>query len=365
MPSKFFRNGKWTGQWHGQIKVRGKRYRSPLLTSKAAAREWEAVVRESLKRTGKPPEAIPTVCLLDLCNGYLDAMQLRQPKTYSEKKNIMKRLVQHFGPDIPVPDILPGRALQYLNGQKAAGFSPAKARKNLAAAWTWGARYIPGFPKDNPFMAVEPFPVKRRPRYVPPMADVEKVLAIASQQDLTMLVVFLNTGARRGEVYRLTWDDIDLDRATIRFWCRKNPQGQLDPEEVPMNADLKTALAEHKVKAPSTEWVFVQPSGRYAGRPYTENRGFPQDLCEKAGVRPFGLHGLRHLVASVLAQDGVPMIDIMCILRHKKLGTTERYVHGPENVRPALRLLEGRFSHVGTKNGANTPKNERARSCNF
>jgi integrase len=66
--------------------------------------------------------------------------------------------------------------------------------------------------------------------------------------------------------------------------------------------------------------------------------------CKLAGVKPFGLHAVRHLTASILAQEDVPMVTIQRILRHKNLTTTERYIRGLEPVRPALQILSYRNS---------------------
>jgi hypothetical protein len=35
------------------------------------------------------------------------------------------------------------------------------------------------------------------------------------------------------------------------------------------------------------------------------------------------------------------MVDIQAILRHRKLATTERYIHRLTSLRPALRVLPG------------------------
>ncbi len=64
-----------------------------------------------------------------------------------------------------------------------------------------------------------------------------------------------------------------------------------------------------------------------------------KNLCRRAGVKHFGLHAIRHLSASILAKEGIPMIDIQTILRHKNLSTTERYIRRIESIRPALRVL--------------------------
>ncbi len=69
-------------------------------------------------------------------------------------------------------------------------------------------------------------------------------------------------------------------------------------------------------------------------------------LCASAGVRPFGLHAIRHLTASILANEGVPVIVIQGILRHKKSNTTQRYLHGLSEMKTALQTLSKRKSRL-------------------
>ena len=53
---------------------------------------------------------------------------------------------------------------------------------------------------------------------------------------------------------------------------------------------------------------------------------FPR-ICKKAGVEPFGFHGIGHLFASILASQNVPLVEIQHMLRHTSLSTTQRYIH--------------------------------------
>ena len=64
-------------------------------------------------------------------------------------------------------------------------------------------------------------------------------------------------------------------------------------------------------------------------------------LCDKAGVKRFGFHSIRHLTASILYKLGYEVAAIQLILRHKSPGTTERYLRsiGLERVRDALEDL--------------------------
>ncbi len=63
-------------------------------------------------------------------------------------------------------------------------------------------------------------------------------------------------------------------------------------------------------------------------------------LCDSAQVKRFGLHAIRHLTASILIENDVPLIDIKTILRHRNLSTTERYIHRLKSVREALDILD-------------------------
>ncbi|MCW5200090.1 tyrosine-type recombinase/integrase, partial [Desulfobulbus sp. F1] len=53
-----------------------------------------------------------------------------------------------------------------------------------------------------------------------------------------------------------------------------------------------------------------------------------------------GLHGIRHLSASILITHKVSLLDVQTMLRHTNLTTTLRYVHRLENVRKAIEVFE-------------------------
>jgi len=83
-------------------------------------------------------------------------------------------------------------------------------RKNLGKAWNWGAKYLgeSGFPigRANPFRSVEKYPEERHARYVPQEEDFWAVYEKSQGQDRVLLIAFLHLAARRGELFRLTWD---------------------------------------------------------------------------------------------------------------------------------------------------------------
>jgi integrase len=357
MPHKHKVNGQWTGQWLGQVKHHGVRHRK-LCPSKDAAKAWEVEMKRQGSTQALPaPESTQTVTvsLLNWAEKYLDYSLRYSPKTYSEKRNSFRRLLRAFGGPAPIQTLKPGAVLEYLQTifQTRSGHAANKERKNLVAAWNFGCRYVEGFPHVNPFLAVPKFPEIAQPRYIPPEDDFWKVVAVAEGQDRLLLLAFLHTAARRGELYRLVWPDIDFGTQRLQLTTRKRKDGSLERDQIPMTDELCHALMLHRQSA-INEWVFTQTEGRHTGKPYIEYRGFPQELCRTAGVKPFGCHAIRHLTASILAQKNTPMVAIQTILRHRKLATTERYVRGLEPVRPYLRVLEGRLFGQRSNDGSNT-----------
>ncbi len=130
----------------------------------------------------------------------------------------------------------------------------------------------------------------------------------------------LCTGMRRGELFKLQWQDVDFDRAFIHI---KTPKGGKDVT-IPLNQVARGLLENH----PRSDSPYVFP-GR-AGKQRTRYPKRIDAIREKAGLpsdfRP--LHGLRHFFASQLASSGeVNMHVLQQLLGHKSPTMTARYSH--------------------------------------
>ncbi len=295
--------------------------------------------------------------LIDWAEEYLDYAQSNfGDKTYKEKKSVFARFFKYvddtsgLDADYSVDVMTPGVAMKHLMKQATnrSGNGANKDRKNLSAGWEWGRKYIDGFPQVslNPFKAVDKFPEKRFPRYVPPENDFWKAYSKAnSGQDKTMLLAYLHLAARRKEVFNLTWEDIDFGNGQIRIWTSKRRDGTMEYDWLPMTSELRKALLrwwqERPIKETSNVFVcldeapFCEP---YFGLPFKNRQHYMKKLCRKAGVKPFGFHGIRHLTASILYHKGYDVSVIQSILRHKSPTTTNRYLKslGLEATREAL-----------------------------
>ena len=339
-------------KWVGQVRKTGQdkeHRREKKFETKTEAKDWEAMMRR------KPVEewdgTTGTASLYDWAEAYLDVAKVRySEKTYEEKRSMFRRFFEFVAPDLAIGALTPAMVMDYIlkQSKERSGYAANKDRKNLVAAWNWGMKYFnPVIPGPNPCL-VDRMPEVRTPRYVPPEEDFWRIYHAAEGQDQVMLLAYLHLAARRKELFRLTWEDVDFGNGRVRLWTRKRRDGSQEADWLPMTAELRQGLRwwwEHR-PIKESPYVFLcldqySIERDHYGQPFKYRIHFMRRLCERAEVKPFGFHGIRHLTASILYNLGYEVAIIKTILRHKSAGTTERYLHtlGLENVRKALEDL--------------------------
>ncbi len=197
------------GKWRAKRMIAGK-VRTKVFQTKQAAKKWEA--EQDAETWQKESSTTPSVFFLDVMNAYLGmARECFAAKNVAEKRLAIKYLFAVIPAESRPEDITLVMAMQALRrvALQSSGHAANKARKNLLAAWEWGKKYY-GLPAVNPFREVEKFPADQQPRYVPPEEDFWKAYDSAAPHDQTLLLFMLHTGARRTEVFRLRWDDVDF-----------------------------------------------------------------------------------------------------------------------------------------------------------
>ncbi|MCR5562053.1 MAG: tyrosine-type recombinase/integrase [Desulfovibrio sp.] len=308
------------GKWRAERMIDGKR-KTRVFALKTDARKWESAQSADLW-----VQQTHTICWLEFCTAYLDwSKERHSAKTLREKVLAFKHSMKIIPPKTDADKVTPRHALDILRqvDKAVSGNAANKVRKNLAAAWQYGIRYY-GFPQNNPFLRVERFAEDKHPRYVPPEADFWKVVdAAEDSRDKTFLLFLFYTGARVGEAFRLTWDDVDFVGHRVRLGTRKTRTGGLSYAWLPMTEELHQAMAQLRVRSRSG-LVFVN---RNTGEQYTVRQHFMPQLCRKAGVQAFGFHAIRHLAATILAHSGLDLPTVQAMLRHQSPTTTARYIH--------------------------------------
>jgi integrase len=148
-----------------------------------------------------------------------------------------------------------------------------------------------------------------------------------------IVIAALNTGMRRGEIFSLNWNNIDLKHGFILLEKTKNG----DRREIPINDTLKRTLQglARRLDVPS---VFYDHS---TGKPYTDIKHSFTSACRRAGILDFRFHDLRHTFASHLIMAGVDITTVKELLGHKTLTMTLRYAHlAPSHKVKAVDILD-------------------------
>lgn len=347
-----YKTGK---KWKAQVRKEGLR-KEKLFDTKKEAIDWETEMRK--KSADEWVEKKEAFCLAEWAEAYLDYAEARfSEKTYKEKKAMFKLFFAAVDRNLPVEKLTSKVVMNYILNQKKnrSGYAANKDRKNLIAAWNWGVKYMdPPLPAPNPCQ-IDKMPEKRQPRYVPPEEDFWKIYEVAEGQDRVMFLAFLHLAARRGEIFRLTWSDVDFINNRIRLNTRKRRGSTLEYDWLPMTTELRDALRWWWENRPIKEspYVFIcldtyKFALAYYGKPFKNRRHLMDRLCDKANVKPFGFHAIRHLTASILYNRGYEVAIIQLILRHKSPSTTEAYLKtlGLEKARDALENLSKKDGKV-------------------
>jgi integrase len=150
-------------------------------------------------------------------------------------------------------------------------------------------------------------------------ALIEACKASPEERLYPLALLALATGARRGELLRLRWRDLDLARGAAVLHHTKNGE----PRGVPVSGAALEFLRERsKLRRLDTDRIFAAVNGRAY---------FPQSAWDKAVTAAelvdFTFHDLRHTAASYLAMSGATVSELAAILGHKSLSMVRRYTH--------------------------------------
>jgi integrase len=154
-----------------------------------------------------------------------------------------------------------------------------------------------------------------------------------------LILVCLNTGARRKAVFSLLWEDVDLEgrRLRLRADSAKNTKEQY----ISMNKTLYSTLSLWKQQCKDTapeSLVFPSPKTNKK----MDNCGSAwENLLKEANIQKFRWHDMRHDFASQLVMSGVDLNTVRELMGHADLKMTLRYAHlAPQVTQQAVEKLD-------------------------
>ena len=140
-----------------------------------------------------------------------------------------------------------------------------------------------------------------------------------------MVELALLTGMRRGEILKLTWDNVDLRRKqiTVRAATAKGAKTRIIP--LPARAvEILRGWRSEQAVVDTGRHVFLN---RRTGMPFTHIKKSWAALCKAAEVSNFRFHDCRHDYASRLVEAGVDLYRVKELLGHSSFELTQRYAH--------------------------------------
>ena len=199
-------------------------------------------------------------------------------------------------------------------GNKATGINieikTLKAAFSKAIEWS----HI----KDSPWRYIKALKYEKELRYIEDTDKINDIFAIIASEGKTItrktyrlvFALYVYTGGRRSEIWKLQWKDIGENSITFRD--RKN----LEMLEVPIVPKLAEILSEYRRDVGRVIPVGLDQMGKRM-----------KYYLRKAGLGHLKPHDLRHTFASHLLMAGVPIETVQKLLGHSSLQATQIYTH--------------------------------------
>ncbi len=181
--------------------------------------------------------------------------------------------------------------------------------------------------------------------------EIKRILKIANDEWRSLIYFGLYTGQRLGDLARLTWQNVDLDRDEIRFVSRKTGRTMIIPIAPPLRAHIEKLPAGDDPDQPLHPRAFA--SVEKSGGVKTLSRQFYELLADtgltmpKAHRRsedapgrdghrelsPISFHSLRHTATSLMKNAGINASVVMDIIGHESEAISAHYTHIDEDTK--------------------------------
>jgi len=381
----------WTCRWFGDFNPdTGKQHRySKSFRLKTEAEQFAAQQTVEFERGGRRDKP-KDVNLGDYCKNWLrDRKAELQPASLEGYQNTINRLEDFFGKDCKLSDIDNSKARRFICEQKSRAIrhegrelsEASREQIKRQCKTLFVVTVEDGLLAASPFKKIKTkeLPVKRWYR-VKAKEYFDLLNAATSLRVKVAYALLYTSGARLGEAFSLTWNDIDFENGRVKISNREGTIASrkgtvtLPPFSIKDHEARRIPLPKHTIDL-LTEWQTQAPEGvpyilltkeRYelvkakwqalhkAGKPWLNRylinhvlRNFKAH-CKRAGIKPVGkltIHTLRKCAGQNWA-DNLPMNVVKELMGHSSIKTTQRYYtqvdadHEAKAARVIQQLLE-------------------------
>ena len=294
------------------------------------ARDKARELRREIEDGGDPlgdiedERAAPTV--VDLIERFRsEHLPKKRPRTASEYGYLLQLHIEpHFGQHTKVADVrfedvdALHRKITKSGSPYAANRTIALLSKMFGLAIKWRMR------ETNPVKGIERNREYHRRRYLSGKELIRLTEALAKHPDkkaADAIRLLLLTGARRGEVLGMRWEDVEDGT-----WSKPpSSTKQKEHHQVPLSAPALQLLSNiRKRQRPRAPFVF--PGDGATGHRVELKKNWAL-ITKAASIEGLRIHDLRHSYASQLVSGGASLPLIGALLGHSNPITTSRYAH--------------------------------------
>ncbi|WP_181833116.1 tyrosine-type recombinase/integrase [Bacillus taeanensis] len=148
---------------------------------------------------------------------------------------------------------------------------------------------------------------------------------IISHRNRLIVLTFLSTGIRRGELCNLRWRDVDFTQQTISVFGKKRSM-----RTIPLIEKLRKELAEWKIISrdlygQETEFVFPNQQGKQLTIDGVSSMF--KKVRKKLNIPKLNCQIFRHTFTSKAAQRGMTTDTLRAILGHESILLTQHYIN--------------------------------------
>jgi integrase len=303
--------------WYADFYANGKRVQESTGTrnQREASKYLALRVSEVQRGVYVKPVHVP---LQELWERYFAYAQAHK-RSWKRDQQMYENLSGFFGP-VQLDAITPLRVEEFQQ-HRVRQVCPSTVNRELALlkhmfnlAERWSLRQGPNPVKMVKFLAEDNL------KFQTLSEDAEKALLACCPPYLQDLIVLaLNTGLRSGDIFKLLWEEVDLEQRRLNVMVQKNQK----PLSIPMNdASHAVLTAWHSMK--KGPYVFYN---QMTGDRFRDLKtGFKQ-ACKQAQVKGVTWHTLRHTFASRLLRNGTDIVTVKELLGHSTVVVTMRYAH--------------------------------------
>jgi integrase len=318
------------GKWQARVFRDGYPDLAKTFQSKIDAERWARSVEVSLDRgTYVDPTEAERVTLGDLIGRYIKEV-LPSMKGYVEDSYRLRAIQRRDIANINMARLSSVQFASYRDERltKVASNTVIRELAYLSSVINHARREW-GINIPNPVLMVRrPQMPKGRDRVI----TEEELRRLLEQLEPTgrrnvwmkpLVLLALETGMRRGELLRLQWTDINLQKRTATLWEIKNGERRI--------VSLSSKALEVLLFMPRSLCGAVFPLNAAA-----QEKAF-REAVRRAGIDDLRFHDLRHSAITRMAKKLPNVIELASVSGHKSLRMLQRYYH-PDPLELATKL---------------------------